>query len=265
MLRISFTDSGIPIFISRKDNKVISPEKSDVSIDKLFQWGREFTIVGLYGKEQLPVSIRLVGDAELNRSRVFAIRKSAELRKKLRTEDTDERVAFIASVYDIDSKDELIELLTTLKIREFAQDAYREVKVPFPKEPRSDAKLEEFEKFQAEVDNFDEKRNKLINEYIFSRVDDYHKSLVKESIDYLRKEYERVMINNLCEQEMVKRFKEHCVYAGCYKDSEFKIRLFDSFDEFDNLNSQVKEQFISSYEMLEIDMDTLKKSLEATP
>lgn len=242
---------------------MISPEKAEVDISALFRWSKQFTIVGLYGKERADVYLRLVGDADVNRSRVFAIRKSAELRRKLKTEDTDERVAFIASVYDIETQEELIELIASLKIREFAQDAYKEVKVPFPKEPKSDADLEEFEKFQAAVDKFDETRNTLINEYILRRVGELQETLKQQTLEYLRKEYERSMTSNLCEQEMVKRFREHCIYSGSYSDAEFKNRVFKSFDDFDNLTSEVKDQFISNYTMLEIDMDQLKKSLEA--
>lgn len=244
---------------------MIHPERNDVKIEKLFAWGKQFTIYGLYNKEQLDVHIRLVGDSDLNKSRTFAIRKSADMRKKLKTEDTDERVAFISSVYEIESKEDLIELITSLKIKDFAQDAYKEVKVDFPKEPKSDAKLEEIEKHQTLVDAFDEVRSTKINEYIFGKISEYRTQLEPKTIEQLKLDYEKLSINSICEQEMYKSFREHCVYSSCYRDEEYKIKLFESYDEFANLPSEVKEQFLDNYAMLEIDMDTLKKSLEAMP
>lgn len=243
---------------------MIHPDKN-VPIKRLFEWGKEFSIVSLFGKEKLSVYMRLVGDADIGASRTFALRKSGELRKKLRTEDTDERVAFITSVYEVESLDELIDLITNLKIREFAQDAYKEVKVPFPKEPRSDADLELQEKYQEALDAYDELRNSRINEYIFNRISELRSSLVNQTEDYLRKMYEKLMIHTLCEEEMIKKFREHCVYLGSYLDPEYTQRVFDKFEEFENLNKEVKEQFLASYSMLEIDMDGLKKSLEAMP
>lgn len=59
----------------------MNAERNDVDIFRLFHWGKEVTIFDKYGNELTNVYMRLVGDAELNLARVFAIRRSAELRK----------------------------------------------------------------------------------------------------------------------------------------------------------------------------------------
>ena len=70
-------------------------EKNDVSLAKLFNWGDKFSITDKYGNFITDVYIRLVGDAELNQARVKAIRASREMREKLKTEGTDERMVFM--------------------------------------------------------------------------------------------------------------------------------------------------------------------------
>jgi hypothetical protein len=118
-------------------------EKGDVDLSKLFHWGKQFEITDRFGKKVMDVYLRLVGDAELNRARIFAIRKSSELRKKLKEENSEERLVFIPDLDE--NKQDLIDRISVLKIKEFTQAASKEVSIPLPKEPKSDAPLEEIE------------------------------------------------------------------------------------------------------------------------
>lgn len=243
---------------------MITPEKNDVNISKLFQWGKEFPITDEYGNELLHCHIRLVGDAELNRARVFALRKSAELRKKLKTEGTDERVGFIADQDTLD-KENIIQFLLILKTKEVSVDIIKDTKVPFPKEPDSDASLEEQEKYQLAVDEYPEKRREIIQAEIEKHIAKEKESLDHMDMDSLYKMYVNYTINDLCEMEMYKYFKQMCVYFGTYKDPEFKEHLFSTYEEFENLQTFLKDQFIDNYSDLEMNMDGLKKLLGATP
>jgi thiaminase len=243
----------------------ISPEKNNVEIEKLFKWSSDFKINDKYGNFIVDVFMRLVGDAEINKARVFAIRKSAELRKLLRDDESDERIAFISTVYEMDEKEELADLISMLKLREFSDSATREVTVPFPKEPKSDAPLEDIEKYQAEVDDYEGKRMEKINEYLIAKVDNFRNSIKDRTVEQLQKDYEKLMISQLCEKEMVTKFKEYCVYCSVYRDSEFKEKFFTTFEEFDNLPTEIKRQYIENYDSLELNVDELKKSLEAMP
>lgn len=238
-------------------------EKSNVNLKPLFHWGGKFEIFDRFGMKLQDVYIRLVGDAELNRSRVLAIKKSTELRKKLKTQDSDERIVFIQEIPE--DKETLIGMISYFKVKELTQQANREIKPTLPKEPKSDALLEEFEKYQEEVDTYAEKRMQQINDYVQENLTGIMKQLDKEDIPWLKKEYERLLINELCEQEMIVKFRESCTYFGSFKDENFKESLFESFDEFDNLPKDIKDQFIEHYAGLEINIDELKKSLEATP
>jgi len=244
---------------------MLSPEKNDIDISKLFHWGDKFEIFDKYGKKITDVYIRLVGDADLNRARTFALRKSAELRKKLRTEDTDERLAFIASIFDVEEKEDLVQFLRVLNTRSFAQEANKEVRIPVPREPRSDASLEEQEAYQIAVDEHDRKRMDAISEYVYDKLDDLSKQLHNKSEDQLRRQYEKEMINELCEREMIAKFKDYCVFLASFKDVNFKERFFETFDDYDNVPTEIKMQYHTAYDSLEINVEELKKLLGATP
>ena len=81
-------------------------EKSDVDISTLFNWGRVFEVIN--PKDQSVSSIvymKLLGDADLGRARVYAIRKSAEMRRKLKDENSDERIAWVRSIDEVETED----------------------------------------------------------------------------------------------------------------------------------------------------------------
>jgi len=144
-------------------------------------------------------------------------------------------------------------------LRDFSREAYREVDIPIPVEPDSDASLEKQEKFQKEIDAYPKKREDAIRKYLKKKVDKLTEEYNNLSNEELQKKYESLMINELCEQESFKKFKEMSVYFSIYKDKNFKTRLFKDFDEFDNLAPEIKNKIINEYTSLELDTDTLKK------
>ncbi len=233
-----------------------SIDKNDVDISKLFAWGKKVTIKGL-GSE-LDVFIRLVGDADVNRARVFALRKAAELRKKLHDEKSDERIALLPTMESME-KEVMVKTLLLFYQREFTMQAIREVKIDFPKEPKSEASQEEHEKYQAEIDTYPEKREVAIRSFIENLVQKKEAELTATDTSKLYNDYIRMMINQICESEMMTRYREICIVFGSYRDENYKKSLFKSFDEFDNLPVSIKQQFLDAYSELELDTETLKK------
>ena len=235
----------------------MDPEKNDVDISRLFEWSKPYTIKTNKGKN-IKVFVRLIGDADMGKARVFGLRRSAELRAKLRTKDSDERLAFIPAIDSL-NHERAIEVCASLKLREFTQDAIREVRIPLPTEPDSEASLEKREKYQKEIDDYPKKREILINEYIQKAVNKRKEELIKLTDEQLGREYEDLMIAELCEQETLRKFREYCIYCGTYKDKDFKQKFFSNFEEFNNLPTSTKDEFISFYTMLELDSNQLKK------
>lgn len=232
-------------------------EKNDVDISKLFNWGDSIEIPTSDGKS-MKVFVRLIGDSEIGRARVYALRRSAELRQKLRDPTTDEYIAFIPELVEED-KEKIIEILVYLKIKEITNRAESNLSIKYPKEPPSDASLEELEKYQKEIDNWPKTVEKAISKALDKEIE-LEKSLYKDkTIEDLKKEYIEVMINKACEAEMYSAFQDMCTYFACYKDSGYKHRLFSSINEFLDLPPTIKNLLIDFYNTLTISMDELKK------
>ena len=232
-------------------------EKNDVNVDRLFAWSRESSIIGKDGKE-MKIFLRLLGDADINRARVLSLRKSAELRKALKTENSDERLAYIPSRDEL-NKDILQSSVVALTMRELTQQVIRDIVVKRPKDPSSDATTEELEKYQKEVDEYPAKRDVAIRAELEKLVNRRKDELEKESEDNLYGMYLSALIKELCEQELLKRFKEYCVFFGTYTDKKLTKRLFTDFNEFDNIPSGLKEKLITEYSLIEIESEELKK------
>lgn len=238
-------------------------ERNDVDVSKLFEWGKKFTIDIPKSNKKLDLFIRLLGDADVNRAKVYAIKKSRELRGKLKDNNSDEHMAFVQDYSDL-SKEDLSEIITALSVRNIAQQVIKEISIPFPVIPDSTATLEEQEKYQTEVDDYPNKREKAVRDGITKRSEALKKALLKESKEYLIKEYERLLINELCEEEMLSSFRSMSACLGTFLDKNYTKRAFKSIDEFNNLPSKIKQDIIDLYLSLEINVDDLKKSLQAT-
>ena len=231
-------------------------EKNDVDISKLFVWYREVDL-SAFGQART-VYIRLVGDSELSRARIYALRKSAEMRKKLRTPGSDENVAYIPD-FEVITDPELVQGLLALSIKELASKAVSEVKIPLPIEPDSDATLEQQEAYQQEVDEYPVRREMAIREYIEKELLKEQKKWQKLDKQKLYDIYVTSAVNQLCEMEMLESFRKMCAFFGTYEDDSFENRVFSDIEEFDNLPSNVKEQLMNNYLELDIEGEVLKK------
>jgi len=235
---------------------VKSIEKNDTDISKLFAWGKKFELE--YKGKTFSVWMKLLGDAELNRARIAALRRSAETRKLLRAENSDENLAYLPS-FEGTTKDEIINGMLLSMTKEYTTDAFRELKFNLPKEPHSEASLEEREQYQAEIDDFPNKREKAIREYVEKRLQGKREELDNKPKEELYNDLIASVINQICEIEMLKKFREMCVFFGSYKDKDYSTKLFENLEQLENLPSEVKDQLIEFYSNLDIDIEELKK------
>lgn len=237
-------------------------ENSDVDISPLFSWSKEFEVV--WGETSVPVFMRLLGDADLNRARVAALRKSAELRKKLKDDDSDEKLAFIKDVDELEME-QMIAVITAFSMRDLAEKATAKLKIKAPKPPRSDAKTVMHERYQAEVDSYPERRQKELRSLLEKEVEIIKKVLEQESKEEVYKKYVAIMTDEMCEMELLREFKSQCCYYGTYKNKDLSDRLFSSYEEFNNLQSDLKQQFLVEYSKLELQGSELKKLQQVMP
>jgi hypothetical protein len=237
---------------------MISIEKNNINISKLFTWGKKFEISDNNGQRLSDIFIRIVGDEDLNKSRVYALRKSAEIRKKLKEIDSDERLAFIPEK-TLEDKELYVENIVLSKMRDLASRATSELQFNIPKEPDSTATLEEQEEYQKLLDEFPQKREDQIRDSIKAELEKEREKISEKSLDDIFSEYERILISQVCETEMISKFRDMCVFFGCYSDRNFKNKFFDSIEEFQNIPTDIKSQLLEFYSELEINSEDLKK------
>jgi hypothetical protein len=238
-------------------------EKNDVDISRLFIWGKKFEIYDDTREETIPVYMRLLGDADVNRARVHALRKSRELRLKLQDPNSDESLIYIKSISEM-AEQELVSYIVMFSLRDITNRAYRDVKVEKPKMPKSDAALKKMEKFQKEIDDFPARFDKAVKEFIKKETDALRAKLEKETKEVLYKKYVELLADEFCEQEALRAYRDMEMYLGCYRDEHYSERFWDSFGQFENLDTGYKQLFRTAYETLDIKMDELKKLREAT-
>jgi hypothetical protein len=183
--------------------------------------------------------MKLLGDADLNRARIYALRKSSDLRRELKDPNGDKRLAYIRSIDEL-SVEEIINLITIFSSRQITQNAIKEIRVKVPKPPKSNASLEVMEKYQKEVDDYPVKRQEATRLAVEKEVSKLNTELHKKSKEELYAQYIMTLIDEFCEKEAFDAFKVMQVYLGCYKDDNYKEKYFSSFDEFDNLETTMK-------------------------
>ena len=238
-------------------------EKNDVDLTKLFLWSDEFPIVDRVGDEVTTVFIRLVGDKDLNRARIHGLRSSGELREKLHDKKSDEYIAFISGS-NLTDRDKLAAGVKLLLMGELTNVARKNVVAKIPKEPDSDADLEEHEKYQVAIDEFPAKFSELVVEEGDKLLQSEDKRMKKLSDEELRGEYIELTINYVCQEEMNRSFTDMCAFLGTYTNAKMRKKYFRSFDIYENIAPEVKNQLREHYQTLELGMSELKKSQEAT-
>lgn len=233
-------------------------DKNDVEISLLYKWGTSVPMKDAFENIIEMVYVRLIGDADTNRARTYALRESAKLRELLRAPGTDERVAYIPDWKSMRNKS-LIELVIQFKLREYVQKVTKNLLLPLPEEPKSDAPLEEHEKYQKKVDQWPNIRETKIKDELQKVVDDERKYLTNISKGELALEAENAIIEELCEQRMYDAFQARVLTFATFKDSEYKEKYFNSVEEFENLISDFKEQLFTAYNSININTENLKK------
>ena len=240
-----------------------SLEKNDVDISRLFHWGDVLEINNLMGETVIRIYMRVIGDADVNRARVQALRFSNELRKNLNDKAWEDREAYIPDVSAF-SKEDLIQLIVTYSSRDIISRASADIVIPHPKEPSGDANLEEQELYQKKTDEYPKIFEEKLRIDVDKRIASFKEVLEEKTTEELIQMHESEMIKEMCNVRFLDRYQELCAFYGTYKDSEYKKRLFDDFQKFLDSPKLLKGQVVNNYSVLELNAEALKKSLGAT-
>ena len=174
-------------------------EKNDVDIAQLFKWSKVVVIEDNMTNQSVTLHLRLVGDADVNRARTRALRDSGELRKKLRDPKSEERVSFVNELQEIKDKETAVSFCILLDLDELQKKAMRDAKPPAkPKEPKSDASLEEQEKYQKKVDAYPVKYAKVVAKELQKLRETEEERLGALTFEEVYEHYETLVISRLC-------------------------------------------------------------------
>jgi len=241
------------------ERKMKDIERNDVDISQLFKWKKSFEIGDPSTGESITIHMRVVGDSDINRAKAHGYRKAGELRRLLHEEGSDYRVGMINELTEFESKEMLVTTIIYLRLNAYRSQAFLDVSVPIPNQPKSNSPQVAFEKYQEKVDEYSTLYNEAVENYIKDRVEADSKTLGEKEFEELYKLYEKEIVDRLCLEELTRAFYDRVVFHSCFLDEGFKQPAFKEFEEYENASTQLKETLIDNYRSLELGMDFLKK------
>ncbi len=233
-------------------------EKNDVNISKLFEFTKKFILTGSDETEFITY-VKLVGDEDLNRIRVHSIRESSKLRKNLYNIKWEDREAYVPDISSY-SKEKIINVVVSLELQDITDKAIKQVDIDLsrPKDLASESTLLQQEEHQEEIDRWPELFNEAVTNIVTVELKKKKKELNKVTKKRLVGFYQEALIGASCNEILNRRFSEESTFLGTYIDEDFNIRLFETFEEFLNVPSKLKELLIINYRSLELSSQDLK-------
>jgi hypothetical protein len=228
-----------------------------VDLQGLFRWKKELQVKNDKDEVAATVYQRVVNDADFEKARLAAIRRSRQTRLALRDTNSDEYAALMESLIRY-SNDQKINIIMAEKFPDMYEHARNNVELKLPKHPGSGASLEELEEYENSLDEYNEKAATELQKAVNKLAEKEKERLSKFSDDELSSLCAKSLENQICQNMLSVHFDEQLAYLGTYSDSEYKERMFNTFSEFDELAAQVKEQLIRGYKQLTVSSEELK-------
>jgi len=235
-----------------------------IDLETLFRWKGELHVKGkndepiLVDGKPLVLYQRVVGDADIAVARTNALKASRKLRAELRDKKSD---SYFALVPDYTSMDEsviqnAVLLAESMDFRRGAREGIQNPKVP--KEPKSDASIEDQEKYMTALEDYNKEIEKRTSTLFNDIIDKRRKELTKLSRDQLEDLFVTSITDSLCRAEMLRIFNFWCAYLGTFSDEKMAKRAFRNYANFDNSSTELKNMIASNYMALEIGGEDLK-------
>lgn len=234
-------------------NKELKPK-----IEELFRWHGEVEIKDNEGNVVETLYQRVVGDADIQRARLEALKASKLMRKALKDLTSDEAIINLPLEDDYD-QEELITLIIFSKYSIFRQQAEFRVQEKKVKEPKSEATLEEQENYIEAVEQAKVDYEENVNEDIKKQSEKLEAELKEKPHSELFNMYMKEHSEIVCRLKMIEVFDEFATFYGTYGDSKFKERRFESIESFRDLAPRIKNQLMANYKNLELGLAEVKK------
>jgi hypothetical protein len=226
-------------------------------IKDIFRWKRSVEIKD-GDKVLAKLYLKLVGDIDYSDARNFSLKRSKQLRLKLRNKESDE---YNINFMDVDNltKDELIESIVSSELVDYRDEAISKLSFKEVPELPENPTLEQQEDYESKVEEASKNRVEEISNFMTKRSEERKVELGKvEDIGKLKEQYISSVVNMKCSEVFQKTFRNYCVYKGTYLDSKYSTLAFSSFEEFESSSTLLLNQIISAYNNLEINGEELK-------
>lgn len=230
----------------------------DTKIEDLFKWKGELEVKDNKGEAVETLYQRVIGDADVDKARTKALKESRLLRRKLNNPESDEALAHLPFKGEHD-KEELISLTSMARYQDFRSRAALNTDERRVKPPGDDATLEEQEQYIEDLEKARQDYEDSISDKVRKYSEEYKKELRKLDLDDIFDSYIKYYIDLLCQRRMIEVFNTYSAFYGTYKDKEYKERRFNTYDDFLNISTQVKDDIIENYRRLTLGLDEIKK------
>ncbi len=228
-----------------------------VNLQDLFRWKQELHVTDHNGEQVLTVYQRVVSDKEYEEARLHALRQSRKVRLALRDPETDEHAALMENL-EVSSKQQITNVILINKFQQMHSAADDMVQIQMPKHPGTNASVEQMEEYEHAVDEYNQKRAEELMEHLDKIQQKEQEKLEELSNEELIELAAKSMENQICTNVVNEILRDYQVYLGTYADKAYKNRYFISFEDFQELASQVKEQLIRGYNSLKMVPEELK-------
>lgn len=213
--------------------------------------------------EIVTVTLRVIGDRDLEEAARLARLASGIHRLKLLNDESDEYKDEVAPFGEAE-KLYCIQMILAGEGANWTQEALSAVERP--DDPTLDEvaidpdapTLEELEKFDARIQEIKDEFNKALETYVSDRQKILYAELDNLSLEELQKRAKdsvvivrpiEIYLNTLLDQK---------VWRSVYSDKEMTIKEFNSFDEFANTDIHIKSQLRETYQALEEGRENVK-------
>lgn len=225
-------------------------------LSDLFKWEKE---VEIKNGEQVvgKAYIKIVGDVEYQEARRYALKRSRQIRAKMRDVTSDE---YASNFADIDSftQAELINGIIIGELPDYRDSVMLDIPIENDPELPDDPTLEDQEEYEAKLESMGKERTQKITDAMNKMGEDRRAELEKLPTDELKTLYITSVSNSRAMEEFSRVFREYQIYKGVYEDKKCTKPAFDSYEDFAGSSFQLKDQLTIAYTSLEISGEDLK-------
>jgi hypothetical protein len=207
--------------------------------------------------------VRIIGDSDLQEAYKLARIASAKIRKELKNPKSMEYQDHILPIEDA-PKEDCIALIIASQGRQFEAEADANIERPdLPEldEVAIDADaptLEEQEKLDTEVDKLQEAYQKAKEDYVKDRVASLEAELKSLPTKELKKRTEEESVNTVALTTFLVEAQAEKVWRSIYTDKSCTEREYNNRQEFQDTDTNVRNQIFTAYSNLEVNGEDIK-------